>query len=75
MKCPECNGERLIPDGPNRMVSCPLCLGKAEVEIEEAIVALFKFNRRMVGWYESLVRTQEQINEFIDRVRSSTKSS
>lgn len=74
MICPECEGKRLIPDGPRRLVSCPLCEGRASISDEEAIKALFKFNKRMVVWYERLVRTQEQINQFIDRVRSGVKS-
>jgi len=49
-------------------------MGQAEVDIEEAVRALFKFNKRMIGWYEGLVRTQELINTFIDRVRSSIKA-
>lgn len=74
MICPECEGKMMIPDGPRRMVSCPLCMGRKEVDVEDAIRALFKFNRRMVGWYEKLVRTQELINTFIDRVRAGAKA-
>jgi hypothetical protein len=70
MKCPECEGEGLIPDGVNRKVSCPLCSGKKELEIEDAINALFKFNRRMVDMYNRLVLNQERMAKFIDRVRA-----
>jgi len=65
MKCPECDGEGHISS-----MTCLVCNGEKEVELEEAVRKLFEFTHNLSNAISNLSRHLGRANDRLDRLRN-----